>query len=72
MNDAVTKRGGNNFAGDWVMDDKSNSAAGLIIMRNDSVTEINEIFAIIKLKTVLIDGAALTFTGFIVGYPEFV
>jgi len=56
VDDAVAERGGDDFADDGVVDDESDTAAGLIIMTDEAVTEVNDIFHGIELELMLVDG----------------
>ena len=70
MNDAVTKWGSDHLASNWVMDDKSNATVGLIATTKDAVAQENNIFHIVELKTVFVDGFAFAFAGGLIGAPE--
>lgn len=72
MNDTVTKWGSDNLASNWVMDDKSNATVGLIATTKDTVAQENNIFHIVELKTVFVDGFAFAFAGGLVGAPELI
>ncbi len=56
MNHAVAKGGGNNFADDWVVNDEGDAAAGFVVMTDEAVAEIDNIFHGVKFKLVLVDG----------------
>ena len=72
MNDAVSKWGSNDFTGNRVMDDKSNATVGLIATTEDAVAQENNIFHIVELKTVFVDGFAFAFAGGLIGAPELI
>ena len=67
MDDAVAEGGGDDFAGDGVLDDEGDAAAGMIITAEDAVAEVNEVFHIVKFKAVLVYGVFLAFAGGEVG-----
>ncbi len=70
MNDAITKWCGDDFAGDGVVDDKSDAAARLITTADDTVAEEENIFYIVNFETMLIDSLAFAFAGNFVGAPK--
>lgn len=72
MNDTVTKWGSDNLASNWVMDDKSNATVGLIATTKDAVAQENNIFHIVELKTMFVDGFAFAFAGGLIGAPELI
>lgn len=56
MNHAVAEGRSDNFTDDGVMDDKGDATAGFIVMTNEAVAEINDIFHGIELELVFVDG----------------
>ncbi len=72
MNDTITKGGGDDFASDGVMNDKGNAATGFIIMLDNAIAEIDEIFHGVELEAMFVDSMLLAFAGSVVGLPEFV
>lgn len=72
VNDTISEWGGDNLASNWVMDDKSNATVGLIATTEDAVAQENNIFHIVELKTVFVDGFAFAFAGGLVGAPELI
>ncbi len=71
MNYAVAKGSGDNFADDRVVNDEGDAAAGLVVMTDEAVAEIDNIFHSVELKLVFINGRAFTLAGNIIGDPEF-
>lgn len=71
VDDAITKRCGDDFAGDWVVDDKGDTTAGLITAADNTVTEEKNIFYIVNFETMLIDGFAFAFASDFVSTPKF-
>ncbi len=72
MNDAVTKRCGDNFTDDGVVNDKSDAATGLIKMTQNTITQVDDIFHGIEFEAVLVDSMFFAFSGGFVSVPEFV
>lgn len=70
VDDAVTKGGGDDFAGDGIVDNEGYAARGLIAATNDAVAEEDEIFHIGEFEAVFVDGFAFAFAGVVVGLPE--
>lgn len=70
MNDAITKRCGDDFAGDGIVDDKSDAAARLITTTDDAVTEKENIFYVIDFETMLIDSFAFAFASDFISAPK--
>lgn len=56
VDDAVAKGGGDDFADDRVMNDEGDAAAGLVVMADEAVAEIDNIFHGVKFKLVLVNG----------------
>ena len=71
MDDAVAEGGGDDFAGDGVLNDEGDAAAGMIITAEDAVAEVNEVFHIVEFKAMFVYGVFLAFAGGEVGGPEF-
>lgn len=71
MNHAVAKGSGDNFADDRVVDDEGDAAAGFVVMANEAVAEIDDVFHSIELELMFVDGRALTLACNIIGDPEF-
>lgn len=72
VNDAVAKGCSNDFANDWIVDDKGDAAARFIKTAYDAVAEVDDIFHSIELETVFVDSMFFAFSGGFVGVPEFV
>lgn len=71
MNDAVAERGGDDFADDGIVDDESDAAARFVATLDDAVAKKNEVFHVVQLEAMLVDGFALAFASAIVGMPKF-
>lgn len=71
MDDAITERGGDDFAGDGIVNDEGNAAARDIDATNDTVTKKADVFHIINFETVFVDGFTLAFAGDFVSAPKF-
>lgn len=71
VNDAVAERGGDDFTDDGVMDDKGDAATGFVVMADETVAEINNVFHGVEFELMLIDGLAFAFASDVVGNPKF-
>lgn len=71
MDDAIAERGGDDFADDGVVDDKSDAATGFVAALDNTVAEENQVFHIVEFEAVFVDGFALAFTGAIISVPKF-
>lgn len=70
MDYAVAKRRSDDLANDRIVDDKSDTAAGLIMMMNHAFAEGDDVFHVVEFETMLVDSIALAFAGGFVGAPE--
>lgn len=71
VNDAITKWSGDDFTGNWFVDDESYTSAGLITATNNTVSEKKDVFHVINLEAMFVNGFALAFAGDLVSTPEF-
>ena len=71
VDDAITERGGNDFSGDGVMDDEGDAATGFIIMTNEAITKVDDVFHGAEFELMLIDGLAFALASGIIGNPKF-
>ncbi len=70
MDDAVTKGGGDDFAGDGVVNDEGDAARRFIAATNNTVAEEDEIFHVGEFEAVFVDGFAFAFAGVVIGLPK--
>ena len=71
MNYAVAKGSGDNFTDDRVVNDEGDAAAGLVVMTDEAVAEINDVFHGVKFKLVFVNGRAFTLARNIISDPKF-
>lgn len=71
MNHAVAKGGGDDFADDGVVNDEGDAAAGFVVMTDEAVAEINDVFHGIELELMLVNGRAFALARNIISDPKF-
>lgn len=72
MDNTVAKRRGNDFTSDGIMHDKSDAAAGFIIMAYEAIAEGDEIFHGVKFEAMFVDSFLFAAASVEIGCPEFV
>lgn len=71
VDDAVDKRGGDDFASDGVVDDKGDATAWVVGAGDNRITQADEIFEIIGFEIMLVHGFAFAAdAGFIIGLEK--
>lgn len=70
MDHTVAKGSGDDFADDGVVNDEGDAAAGFVVMTDEAVAEINDVFHGVKLKLVFVNGRAFTLAGDIISDPK--
>ncbi len=71
MDNTIAKGGGDNFADNWIMDNKGDATAGVVSAVEDVTTENMKILDIANLETVFVDSVTLASTCFEIRIPEF-
>ena len=71
MDNAVTKRGGEDFSDDGFTGDESNAARGNVSAVDNSITEVDEVFEGVHLENMFVARGAFTFAGGEISFGEF-
>ena len=72
MDHAVAKRSSHDLADDWIMNNESDAATGVITVAQHAFAKIENIFYVIEFEAMLVDGETLAFAGGKISAPKFV
>lgn len=70
MNDAIAKLGGKDFAIYWLMHNKGDATADLVVAMINIVGEFNDIAKIVLLELLFVHGVTLVFAGLVKRFEE--